>query len=270
APEPDRRDGAAASTIPAEAPPRGVRLGDLTWPEAEARLGPDAVVVIPLGAASKEHGPHLRLRNDEILAEYFAARVLAAADVVLAPTIGYHYYPAFTEYPGSITLRFETARDLVVDVCRSLAAYGPRRFYVLNTGISTLRPLRAAAEVLAAEGILLRFTDLVAALGPVEAELREQEGGTHADELETSMILAIDPAAVDMSKAVKDYHPKGEGGLTRDPDGRGTYSPTGTWGDPTLATRAKGERLCAAMVSAVLSDLDELRGATPPAAATGP
>jgi len=44
-----------------------------------------------------------------------------AADVVLAPTIPYHFYPAFVEYPGSTTLRLETARDLVVDVCRSLA-----------------------------------------------------------------------------------------------------------------------------------------------------
>jgi len=42
---------------------------------------------------------------------------------------------------------------------------------------------------------------------------------------------------VDMSKAAKDYHPQGTGGLTRDPKGKGTYSATGIWGDATLATR---------------------------------
>jgi creatinine amidohydrolase len=116
---------------------RGVLLEDLTWLEAEKALRPETVVVIPLGASSKEHGPHLKLKNDWLLAEYFKKRVLAAADVVVAPTIGHHYYPAFVEYPGSISLRLETARDLVIDTVRSLARFGPRRFYVLNTGVST-------------------------------------------------------------------------------------------------------------------------------------
>lgn len=49
---------------------QGVMLEDLTWIEAEKVLTPDTVVVIPVGAASKEHGPHLKLRNDYILAEY--------------------------------------------------------------------------------------------------------------------------------------------------------------------------------------------------------
>src|SRR5690606_18752910 len=78
------------------------------------------------------------------------------------------------------------------------------------------------------------------------------------------MILYIDPAAVDMSKAVKDYHPKGEGGLTRDPQGRGTYAPTGAWGDPTLAPREKGARVVEALVAAILADIEALRRATPP------
>ncbi len=58
---------------------RGVELADLTWVEAEAVLTPDAVVVIALGAASKEHGPHLRLDNDFQMAEYLKRRVLEVA-----------------------------------------------------------------------------------------------------------------------------------------------------------------------------------------------
>ena len=243
--------------IPSKA--RGILLEDLTWFEAEKVLTRDTVVVIPIGAASKEHGPHLKLKNDWILAEYLKKRVLKASDVVIAPTVTYHFYPAFVEYPGSTTLRLETARDLMVDICRSLARYGPRRFYALNTGVSTLRALRPAAEQLAAEGITFHYTDLLKVIGPVEKAVGKQEGGTHADEIETSMILYMDPASVDMKKAVKDYHPSGTGGLTRDPKGRGTYSATGIWGDPTLATREKGRIVTEALVEGVLKEIEALR-----------
>jgi creatinine amidohydrolase len=234
-------------------------LEDLTWVQAEQRLGPSTVVVVPIGAASKEHGPHLLLKNDWLLAEYFKKRVIEAASVVVAPTIGYSFYPAFLEYPGSISLRLETARDLVIDTCRSLAAHGPRRFYALNTGVSTVRALAPAAAALAREGILLGYTDLEKVLGPVEREVGRQVGGSHADEIETSMMLVIAPETVDMTKAVKDYDPNGQGGLTRRPGGPATYSPTGIWGDPSLATREKGEKVVAAMVAGVLADIEALR-----------
>jgi creatinine amidohydrolase len=232
-------------------------LEELTWYEAERVLTPAAVIVIPIGAAAKEHGPHLKLKNDWILAEYLKRRIQARLEVVIAPTLNYHFYPAFVEYAGSTSLRLETARDLTVDVCLSLARFGPRRFYALNTGISTLRALKPAAELLAAEGIILHYTDLNAILGAVERNISKQPGGSHADEVETSMILYIDPTAVDMRKAVKDYHP-GQGPLTRDPKGSGTYSPTGIWGDPTLASRDKGEKLVEALVAGIVKDIETL------------
>ena len=76
---------------------------------------------------------HLKLKNDWLLAEYFKCEVMRRAEVVVASRVNYHYYPAFIEYPGSVTLRLEIARDLMVGVCRSLARYGPRKFYALNT-----------------------------------------------------------------------------------------------------------------------------------------
>jgi creatinine amidohydrolase len=247
-------------------------LEDMAWPEAERVLTSDAVVVIPIGAAAKEHGPHLRLSNDWRMADELRRRLAARTRVVVAPIVGLSFYPAFVEYPGSISLGLDTARDVLVDVVRSLARHGPRRFYALNTGISTLRALRPAAEALAADGILLRFTDLSQALAPTEKQIAQQEGGTHADELETSMMLYIAPDTVDMSRAVKDYHP-GDGPLTRKPGGPGTYSPTGSWGDPTLATRAKGERLVHALIDALVADVEALRAAplpAPPPAASPP
>lgn len=259
--------GPAAAPAPAREGARGILLEDLTWIEAEKVLTPESVVVLPLGAGSKEHGPHLKLRNDFILAEYLKNRVRLRSKVVIAPTVNYSFYPAFLEYPGSTSLTQDTARDVVIEICRSLSRFGPRRFYVLNTGVSTVRALAPAAEALAAEGILMRFTDLLKTLSPIEKRVSRQEGGTHADEIETSMILYMEPGAVDMSRAVKDYNPSGKGGLTRDPNGPGTYSPTGVWGDPTLATREKGKIVVEALVDALASEIEDLRGAQPPAPA---
>lgn len=237
---------------------KGVLLENLTWYEAEKALTPDTIVVIPVGAAAKEHGPHLKLKTDWIIAEYVKTQLRTQADVVIAPTVPYNYYPAFVEYPGSTTLRLNTARDLMVDICRSLARFGPRRFYALNMGISTSRALRPASKILAAEGIVLQYTDLNELLAPTDKAISRQEGGSHADEGETSMILYIDPSAVDMAKAVKDYNPD-RGPLTRDPKRRATYSPTGVWGDPTLATREKGRIYVEALVAGVLKDIETLR-----------
>ena len=237
---------------------KGILLEDLTWIEAEKILTAETIVVIPLGAESKEHGPHLKLKNDWLMAEYLKHEVLARANVVIAPTINYHYFPAFLEYPGSTSLRLETARDMTVDICRSLARFGPRRFYVLNTGVSTLRALRPAAAILAAEGILLQFTDLLAILGPIEKAVGQQKGGTHADEIETSMMLYLAPSTVDMTKADEDYHP-GNGRLTRNPAGPGVYSATGIYGNAKLATKEKGERITKALVEGILAEIENLR-----------
>lgn len=258
---------AAVAVVPAIAQQKSVELANVTWVEAERLLSGDPVVLIPLGAASKEHGPHLKLDNDFQLAEYFKRRVMAANTVVVAPTITYHYYPSFLEYPGSTHLRQETARDLVVDIVNSLTAYGPRRFYVLNTGVSTLVPLRASAEELAKTGVLMRFTDVLTIAGTAEAAIKQQPEGTHADEIETSMMLFIAPDRVDMSKAAKDINPRvgGRGGLTRvkdKPEGR--YSPTGIYGDATLATREKGRVVVEAMVTGILREIEELRKAPLP------
>ncbi len=237
---------------------KGKLLEDLTWTEAEKSLTPDTVVVIPLGAAAKEHGPHLKLKNDWLIAEYLKRRIVESTKVVVAPTLNYGFYPAFVEYPGSTSLRLETSRDVIVDICRGLARFGPKRFYVLNTGISTLRALAPAAEVLRANGVILRYTDLKIT-EPVENRLRKEEGGTHAEEIETSMMLYIAPETVDMSKAVKDYHAESSsGGLTRRPNGTGVYSPSGIWGDATLATREKGRIVVEALVAAIVRDIEHL------------
>lgn len=242
--------------------PLGIRIEDSSWVAAARLLDTGTVVVIPLGAEAKEHGPQLPLRNDWLLAQYFAERIRRSAKVVVYPTVNYSYYPAFVEYPGSTTLRLATARDMIVDIVRTIAAHGPRRFYVLNTGVSTVRALTPARDTLAAYGIVMRFTDILNVGKRVEDRLRQQEGGTHADEMETSMMLYMHPEVVRMRKAAKDYHP-GVGGLTRDSaaavhEGK-TWSRTGIYGDATLATRDKGRQLVEAQVTDMLAEIAALR-----------
>ena len=255
---------AAAAQAPTA--PRGVRLEDLTWTEAEKLLTPDTVVVIPIGAAAKEHGPHLKLKNDFTLADYLTRRVLDQARIVVAPTLTYHFYPSFLEYPGSTSLTLDTARDMTVQVVRTLAAYGPKRFYALNTGVSTVRALEPAAQQLASEGILFRYTVLDRALGPIEKQVAQQAGGTHADEIETSMMLYIDPGSVDMRQAAKDYDPAGKGPLSRTRKPGTVYSTTGIFGDATLATRDKGKTVIEAFVPVLVREIEETRVAPLPAA----
>jgi creatinine amidohydrolase len=122
-------------------------------------------------------------------------------------------------------------------------------------------PLELTAQVLAANGIQFHYTDILKLIRDVEAELKQEEGGTHAGEIETSMMLYIARSTVDMSKAVKEYHPSQETGLTRNPKGAGAYSASGIYGDATLATWEKGRTLVRAIVNGILGEIQELRTA---------
>jgi creatinine amidohydrolase len=235
----------------------GQLVETLTWPEAEAAIRRLPTAVLPIGARTKEHGLHLPIDNDFRLAEYLARRVAERCPVLLLPALPFGFYPAFVTYPGSVSLGFETFRDTVCDICRCFAAHGTERFYALNTGISTARPLDAACEVLAAEGISLRYTDFAAAMAKGRAEVETQECGTHADEIETSMMLYIAPETVRMELARADGTvDRGGGGLSRDPEGQGIFSPTGVYGDPTRATREKGERVVESVVAYLIDEVE--------------
>ncbi len=238
---------------------RSLRLEYLTWIEAEKALKDYEVVMIPLGARTKEHGPHLPLNNDWVMAEYLSKRVAAEVPVMVMPTLQYGYYPSFLEYPGSVSIGLETFKELVKDICVSMSDYGVKKFYVLNTGVSTVQGLRPAVDELRELGIKMRYTDILESGRGAEEGLMEQEGGTHADESETSMMLYINPEMVDMKKAVKDYHPLEGRGLTRDPFNKdaGVYSASGVFGDATLATLEKGRNVVEARIRYIVDELRE-------------
>src|SRR5262245_52540093 len=133
---------------------RGAFLEDLTWPEADARLAAGAVVIVPVGAAAKEHGPHLPLRTDYLVARELGRRVAEVLPVLVAPVVSFGYYPAFIRYPGSQHLRAETFTALLTDVLTGFARQGARRLAIINTGVSTEAPIRIAVrDFYAAEGV---------------------------------------------------------------------------------------------------------------------
>lgn len=125
---------------------RSVYLEHLTWAEAEPILEADPLIAIPVGAGAKEHGPHLPLGTDRILAEYLACRLAERVEVVVLPTLTYGYYPYFSAFPGSTHLEAATFGALVKEIILSMARHGPRRFFILNTGVSTLPVLEIVAR----------------------------------------------------------------------------------------------------------------------------
>ena len=96
-------------------------LEKLTWIEAEKAFKKYNLVVIPLGARTKEHGPHLPLNNDWIMAEYLTRRIAEQVPAIILPTLQYGYYPSFLEYPGSVSLSLETSKNMIKEICSTLS-----------------------------------------------------------------------------------------------------------------------------------------------------
>ena len=243
----------------------GAFLGDLTWPEAEVRLAEAPIVVLPVGAGAKEHGPHLPMNADAVVLDYLCRAAVDSMSVVVAPPILHGWFPAFRAFPGTEVADPAVFEAYVLEVARSLVKNGARRLVILNTGIrlATGLPLGVVArEIRVQAGIptlLVSWDDLE----PPEMEaLAEQEYGGHADELETSIHLVLQPKRVHMERAVPGSRPEGPppgpgyrpGFLARDPLDPG-YAPSGVSGDPTLATEEKGRRVLALLTREWLAAL---------------
>ncbi|MEZ4417317.1 MAG: creatininase family protein [Gemmatimonadota bacterium] len=255
----------SAGHLRAQAP--GAFLGDLTWPDAEARIRESPIVVIPFGGGAKEHGPHLPMNADAVVLEYLLQKAVDSTDVIVAPPILHGWFPAFRAFPGTEVADPEVFRRYVYEVGKSMAEQGARRLVFLNTGISmaTGLPISMVARDLRVQyGIPV----LVLSWNDLETEevdaIAEQRAGGHADELETSIHLFLQPERVHMERAVTDYgdltpkrYPGYEPGLfSRDPSDP-EYSTTGLFGDPTLATAEKGEKVLAILTRQWLLALRE-------------
>ena len=225
------------------------------WDEVARRIDDGAAAILPIGGAAKQHGFHLPLNTDRIQAEWLAGSIAEKIDALVWPTLTYGHYPAFVEYAGSSSLTISTFEALVREIAGQILGGGCRKLLVLNTGISTLAPVdRALARL---DGARIRH--LWIHEGPryprVARQLAEQSHGSHADEMETSLMLAMAPHLVNMTRAEASSALTQEtpGALTPSDPESPNYSRSGSYGDPTRATAAKGEALLAAM----LEDLHE-------------
>lgn len=230
-------------------------IEDLTWPEVAAAFKADVPVVFPVGAIAKEHGHHLPLKNDWLLARALAEGIAARLPVLIAPTISFGYYPVFRTYPGSQHLSAETFARLVTELLENHLDQGARRLAILNTGVSTEGPIGLATRGLfERRGVTIGVAD-IRRLGRGADHLLLQKFGSHADERETSIMLAVAPHLVRMDLARPDYGSEEAPSIfatpttmqSTDPDAAG-YSKTGAYGDPTLATAEKGRQFLAAMI----------------------
>ena len=252
----------------------GAWLEELTWPQARVWLDHDAIVVVPVGAIAKEHGHHLPLMTDWLLARELANRVAAALPVLVAPVVCFGFYPAFVRYPGSQHLSAATFSALVRELLGKLIADGARRVAVINTGVSTEGTLDATVRELYAEtGVRISVAHISRLGRGARAALRQNLGG-HGDEGETSMILAIAPERVRMERTRTDYgnmldYPEtvfSEPAVFRDDPSAGVdHSTTGVRGDPTLATAQMGEHMLRTMAAELVDGLRSLHPDAPKA-----
>lgn len=246
----------------------GAWIEDLSWPQVGERIAAGATVIVPIGARAKQHGHHLPMKTDYLLARALCDGIAARLPVLVAPVIDFGYYPAFANYPGSQHLRPETFIALLEDILEGLIRHGVRHIAIVNTGVSTEGPVQIVARtMLARHGLRLAVAD-IRALGKDQRRLLKQKLGGHGDEHETSLILAIEPDSVDMSQAQTDY-----GAMLDEPDTvfyRPTifrddpasgpdHSATGVRGDPTLATVEKGRATLAAMIDELVDGLSQLK-----------
>ena len=131
----------------------------LTWPEVRFAAEQDRVCLIPV-ATLEDHGPHLPIDTDLRITAEICRRVAEAAedDVVLLPAIPHGYSPHHMDFPGAITIGWDTFTRYLVDVGSSLARHGFRRMLFLNGHGSNQNLVEMAARLVGVE-----YPDVLAA-----------------------------------------------------------------------------------------------------------
>jgi creatinine amidohydrolase len=230
----------------------------MKWAEQNRRqiadLPRDTICLLPLGAI-EQHGPHLPVATDLMIAEAIATRIDIACGgkILVMPPLAVTCSEHHMAFDGTLTLQHETAMHVMTDILRSAVRHGFRRFCIVNAHGGNMAMGSVVAEQAAIE---MPQADFVFStwFRTASDRLREVVEGDypavgHACEFETSLMLVICPDLVDVD-AIKDDgvtpHSRrfrsdmlSPGSVTRSiPFDRLTSS--GVWGKPSLATAAKG------------------------------
>jgi creatinine amidohydrolase len=227
---------------------RTLRLADLTWPEIEARLASGRrTVVVPLGS-TEQHGPHLPFATDTLIAEALAERLSARLDAVHTPAVSIGCSAEHAGFAGSLALRWDTLRALLVDTIASLVEHGFDPVFVFSAHGGNAAALHESAAALTAAGEpaqVLICADLEALTGAFHrasaaAGVCAAAAGHHAGEFETSIVLALRPDLVRRELL-------GEGLTDAGSDPQAVFYPnlrqhaaSGVVGDPRAASATRG------------------------------
>lgn len=261
------------------------RYAEMNWPECNEAVKQGRVAVLPV-ATYEDHGYHLPIDVDVVLATEICERAVARmpAEAVLIPAVTHGYSPHHMDFPGTITIRWDTFINYVKDVCLSLAHHGFTRILIVNGHGSNAAPLEMASRltVVETEGRVLCASVNHWGVRKVREEgkkIRTSDyGGTsHAGEYETSLYLALRPELVEMEKAVDERTPlppsfqndllagkRADASVAYLMPHWSTMSVSGVRGDATKATREKGEQFLAAAVDGLIELVREFKTMTLP------
>ncbi len=247
-------------------------LAELAWPEVEKSIEKQKVVLIPLGSV-EQHGPHLPLDTDSVTAYEVCKRIgeRMPDDVVALPPIYYTPAELSMDFSGTIDIEPTHFIDYLYDVCTSLVKHGFKRILMVS-GHGINPPFMNIVSQM----VTNRNTALCAGVAYFDFAREKVRKivahGSHACEFETSMMLALRPANVNMSRATKEWNiymgiRKSKwvwrNFVDRSPiffiDRLSRFSKTGIIGDPTKATKEKGEKLLEVIVDDMVGFVREFR-----------
>jgi creatinine amidohydrolase len=241
------------------------------------------IAVLPV-AATEQHGPHLPLGVDRVLVDGVIAVALPhlAADlrVLILPTQAVGLSPEHARFAGTLTFSNETILRVWTEIAECVAATGIRKLVLFNAhggNVSVMdlvaRDLRARLNMLVYSVSWFNLPLLDAQGNDVNALFTpaEHRFGIHGGDIETAMMLALEPTHVDMSQA-RDFASSAQtraGQFAILGNGKSAklawqtqdYNPAGAVGNAANATAAKGRALVDAAgraLAQVLAELDRL------------
>ena len=241
-------------------------IEEMTPQEIVEALKEIDTVIVPLGTV-EQHGPHLPVGTDVFIPVTVAERVAEKTRVLVAPPIYYGNSLSMANMKGVFTISPESLAVLLLDLCRSLVKQGFKKIIFLNGHGGNKQVLSFIGQQARMEtgALIVRIDwwDIVAEEMPKICETAV----VHADEGETSMMLACRPELVDMKKATKDdTSAKLTDALTGGKPKNlpqvfvpfTKWSKTGLIGDATKASKAKGDKIMKAVVDNIVSFLRKL------------
>lgn len=219
------------------------------WPDVSPKLATYPAAILPLGA-TEQHGPHMGCGMDAVLADKLCRAVADTTDVLMLPTLPYGCSLGHSQrWPGTIALQPKTMIDLVKEIGDWAYISGVRRLFMVNTHVTNVAPLRCALEMLRAE-----HDDMMVALfnsATLSERVRRMHfsdgNDWHANDAETSLMLAVAPEMVDLARITEADDPdRTEELVFAHPVNRTSLN--GVTGTPSLASKDKGELLFQWMV----------------------